>query len=164
MPSVTVTEEQFEMSLPLACAWAEEQERMILRDGVPLSTAQITDAKSVGVAHPERVRLLKVAGIPAPEQPALRAAAEATGLISPLTAGLTLRHGIFIRSDCWGNRQLLVHELVHTSQYERLGGIQPFLHQYLHECITIGYPAAPLEQEAITTTARVCAARVTNSR
>jgi hypothetical protein len=45
---------------------------------------------------------------------------------------------------------------VHTLQYERLGGFQEFLRQYLYECITIGYPAAPLEQEAISTTARLC--------
>ena len=32
--------------------------------------------------------------------------------------------------------------------YERFGGFRPFLDQYLHECITIGYPGAPLEQEA----------------
>jgi hypothetical protein len=42
---------------------------------------------------------------------------------------------------------------VHTAQYERLGGIEPFLRQYLRECLTIGYPEAPLEQEAIATIA-----------
>lgn len=144
------------MLLPLACAWAEEQERAILRDGVPLTPAQNADARKIGVAHPERVRLLSVSDVPIPEHPALRAAAEATQLISPLTAGLTLRHGIFIRADCWGERRLVFHELVHTLQYERLGGFQQFLQQYLYECITIGYPAAPLEQEAVTTTARLC--------
>ncbi len=142
------------MLLPLACEWAEKQERIILRDGLPLSLTQTTDAKSVGVTHPERVRLLRVARIPIPGHPALRAAA--TQLISPRTAGLTLRYGIFIRSDCWCDRRLVVHELVHTFQYERLGGFQQFLEQYLYECITIGYPAAPMEQEAVTTTARLC--------
>ncbi len=82
----------------------------------------------------------------------LRAAAEATQLISPSTAGLTVRYGIFIRADCWGDRGLVFHELVHTLQYERLGGFEPFLRQYLHECLTIGYPAAPMEQEAVTKT------------
>ena len=51
---------------------------------------------------------------------------------------------------------MVVHELVHTFQYERLGSVEAFLAQYLQECLTIGYPAAPLEQEAILTTARVC--------
>ena len=49
-----------------------------------------------------------------------------------------------------------MHELVHTSQYERLGGFEAFLKQYLYECITIGYPAAPLEQEAILMAEELC--------
>jgi hypothetical protein len=152
-----ITQEQFRLLLPLACSWAEEQERVILRDGVPLSPVEVADARSIGVSHPEKVRLLKVTRIPMPEHPALRAAAEATRLISSDTAGLTLRYGIFIRADCWGVRPLVFHELVHTSQYERLGGFQQFLEQYLSECISIGYPAAPMELEAVTKTARFCA-------
>lgn len=151
-----ITAGQFEILLPLACAWAEQQEAIILRDGVPLSPGGINDAERIGVVHPARVRLLSVPGVPLPEHPALRAAAEATGLISPLTVGLTVRYGIFIREDCRDQRRLVVHELVHTAQYERLGGIQPFLRQYLRECLTVGYPAAPLEQEAERTTARLC--------
>ena len=151
-----ITQEQFKILLPLACTWAEEQEGIILRDGALLSPAQIADAKTIGVVHLERVRLLRVPSIPMPVHPVLRAAADATKLISPDTAGLTLRYGIFIRSDYWGARPLVFHELVHTSQYERLGGFQQFLQQYLYECITIGYPAAPMEQEAVTTTARLC--------
>jgi hypothetical protein len=151
-----ITQEQFKMLLPLACTWAEEQERIILRDGVPLSPAQTIDAVKIGVTHPETVRLLKVARVPIPGHPALRTAADATQLISPRTGGLTLRYGIFIRADCWGDRRLVFHELVHTLQYERLGGFQQFLQQYLYECITIGYPAAPMEQEAVTTTTKLC--------
>jgi hypothetical protein len=151
-----ITPEQFRLLLPLACAWAEEQERIILHEGVALSPAEIADARIIGVAQPEKVRLLKVGRVPIPEHPALRAAAEATQLISTRTGGLTLRYGIFIRADCWGDRQLVFHELVHTLQYERLGGFQQFLGRYLQECITIGYPAAPMEQEALMTTERLC--------
>jgi hypothetical protein len=151
-----LTTEQFQALLPLACAWVEQQEQIILRDGVPLTPAQLTDARKIGVVHPEKVRLLAVPTVPRPEHPTLRAAADATQLISPYTAGLTLRYGIFIRVDCWGDRRLVFHELVHTAQYERLGGVQSFLRQYLFECLTIGYPAAPLEQEAILKTAEMC--------
>ncbi len=100
-----ITPEQFAILLPLACVCAEEQERIILRDGVALATAQIGDAKRVGITHPERVRLRVVDQILMPTNPVLRAAAEMTGLISPLTAGSTLRYGIFIRSDFWGERR-----------------------------------------------------------
>jgi hypothetical protein len=145
--------QQFETLLPLACVWAEEQERFILREGSCLSATQNADAESIGIAYPDRVRLLSVHAIPLPDDPALREAAMATQLITPNTAGLTLRYGIFIRSDYWGDRALVFHELVHTWQYERLGGFEPFLRQYLHECITIGYPASPMEQEAVNMTA-----------
>ncbi len=142
--------------VPLACLWAEQQEQHILKHGVGLTPDEVVDAKLIGVAAPARVRLLRVDQIPVPEHPALRAAAEATGLILPLTAGLTLRYGIFIRSDCWERRRLVVHELAHVAQYERLGGMRPFLQRYLWECLTIGYPAAPMEQEAIATERRLC--------
>ena len=152
----SISPEQFEQLLPLACAWAAEQERHILATGEVLSESQLCDARLVGIAHPERVRLLHVPEISPPAHPALSQAAEAALLISPLTGGLTLRYGIFIRSDCRGNRPLVVHELCHTLQYERMGGFEAFLRQYLSECLTIGYPEAPMEQEAIERTARIC--------
>lgn len=77
-------------------------------------------------------------------------------LITPNTCGLSLRYGILIRDDHWNNRETLVHELVHTSQYERLGGHQQFLGEYLTECFNHGYPNAPLEQEAINRARIVC--------
>jgi len=155
----TISPAQFQVLLPLACGWAEQQEQRILEQGVSLAADQVADAEIIGVADPARVRLLRVDQIPVPEHPTLRAAAEATSLISPLTAGLTLRYGIFIRADCWGQRRLVAHELAHTAQYERLGGFQPFLQRYLWECLTIGYPDAPMEQEAVATERRLCAQR-----
>jgi hypothetical protein len=151
-----ITPEQFELLLPLACQWAAAQEQRICSHGQALSDAQLADARLAGVAEPERVWLLYVPEIPIPEHPALRAAADATQLISPLTGGLTLRYGIFIRSDCRFNRAMVVHELGHTAQYERLGGFESFLRQYLSQCLTIGYPEAPMEQEVISLTARIC--------
>src|SRR5690242_18979314 len=99
-----INPEQLEALLPLACAWAQDQERLILQEGVPLSPSQISDATNVGMLHPDKVMLKNVGEIPLPHHPALKQAAEATGLISPLTAGLTLRYGIFIRADHWGVR------------------------------------------------------------
>ena len=154
--SGAITPDQLQQLLPLACEWASAQEVQILAAGEPLSARQLDDARLAGVAAPERVRILHVAKIPAPEHPLLREAAELTGLISPLTGGMALRYGIFIRADCRGQRALLVHELGHTAQYERLGGLQPFLELYLLECVTIGYPEAPLEQEVVELTARIC--------
>jgi len=137
-----------EQLIPLACRWVEEQERIILTQGVRLNEGQLDIVRDIGIREPERVRLQSVPQIPFPEDPILQAAAETAGLISLLTAGLTVGHGIYIRSDHWGDRRLLVHELAHVAQYERLGGIEPFLRRYLTECLTIGYPNGELEQEA----------------
>ena len=148
---------QFEMLLPLAVTWGTEQEQRIVCDGLPLSEKEIHDARAIGVQNPNHVRLLQVEAIPRPSQPQLKAACDAIDFLTPATRGLTLGYGIFIRSDCWGDRLLIVHELAHVAQYERLGGILPFLRRYLFECLTTGYSAAPLELEAIAVTARVCA-------
>ena len=121
----------------------------MLRTGVPLLEQELADARAIGVAEPERVRLVQLDRVPFPTDPMLKAAATAIQFLTPKTCGLTLRYGIFVRSDCWRDRRLIAHELVHVMQYERLGGFLPFLRQYLFQCLTIGYPEAPLEQEAI---------------
>jgi len=147
---------QFANLIPKAVLEAKEQEQKILMNGTPLSDSQIEDAKIIPVKYPERVRLLRVNQIPLPEDPELKFAAQAIQFIIPNTRGLTLQYGIFVKNDYWNNRELIVHELIHTSQYERLGGIQQFLNQYLTECIQFGYPQAPLEQEAIKKSELIC--------
>jgi hypothetical protein len=127
-----------------------------LHNGVPLSEKETGDARAIGVRSPDRVRLLQVEKIPRPSQPQLRAACDAIDFLTLATRGLTLGYGIVIRSDCWEDRPLVVHELAHVAQYERLGGILPFLRKYLFECLTMGYAASPLELEAIAAGARVC--------
>jgi hypothetical protein len=148
---------QFKTLLPLAADWAARLEGRILQQGVPLSEDELVAARAIGVREPERVRLLQLRSVPVLTHPMLKAAAAAIQFLTPATQGLTLQYGIFVRSDRWRDRALIVHELVHTAQYERLGGILPFLRQYLFECITIGYPKGPLEQEAIAVAARICA-------
>ena len=51
---------------------------------------------------------------------------------------------------------IIVHELVHTMQCERLGGLYAFLKQCLWECIEIGYPQARMEQEAVRIASEIC--------
>ena len=153
---ITISAEQFENILPLAVEWAEAKEKVILEHGTALSQQYIQDAKSVGVQHPERVRIYAVPQIPIPKHPVLKAAAEATQFISPATIGIALRYGIFLHNDYSNDRSTIVHELVHTMQCERSGGFYPFLKEYLWQCIAIGYPQAPLEQEAVEIAGKVC--------
>src|SRR5712671_887735 len=97
----------FEILLPLAVKWATAVEKRILREGVPLSEQEMTDARAIGVRTPERVRLLALKRAPVPSDLTLRAAAAAIQFLTPTTCGLALRYGIFIRSDCWGERGLV---------------------------------------------------------
>jgi len=139
---------QFPMLFPLALRWAAEQEQQILAEGVALTPEELNDAAAVGVHAADKVKLLPVSVIPRPSRPQLRAACDAINFLTEATRGLTLGYGILVREDCWRDRTLIAHELVHVAQYERLGGIEPFLRQYLSECLTVGYENSPLEQEA----------------
>lgn len=133
--------------LPLVHFWAKRHERDILRHGSRLSMQQLEDAARVGVQEPDRVRVLFVEKVP-PHMPRfLRKIAARLGVGPPTTAGMALGHGIYVRADQSGRRDLLVHELVHTAQYERLG-FRRFLLQYLGECLADGYPSGKLEAEA----------------
>lgn len=127
--------------IPKAVMWVQQQEQEIIKTGIPLSDSQLRDVNLVPVKQPEKVRLLRVPQIPLPDDAELSFAAQAINLITPTTLGLSLRYGILIRTDHWNNRELVVHELVHTSQYERLGGHQQFLTQYLIKCLQYQYPA-----------------------
>lgn len=138
-----------ELLLPFACWWAGRWEVRILREGVPLDRDERQTADRIGVAHPGRIRLLRVDRVPLPVNPIFQRASERLGILSGQTAGMSLRYGIFVRAEHWGSRCLVIHEMVHTAQYERLGGIRPFLRAYLSECIDPGYPLGPLEQEAM---------------
>jgi hypothetical protein len=141
--------------VPLAASWVRMREKEILAHGVPLSEEEMADALAIGVQRPERVRLQCVESIPTFEHRLLRPLAMVVDQFFVHTAGLTLNHGIFIRADHWRDRRLVAHELVHVAQYERFGGIRPFLKAYFRECLVPGYPLGSLEQEAIQTAARL---------
>jgi len=152
-----IAPDEFEKLLPAAQAWMEDQEQIVLQSGIALTESQLADARVIGVLHPERVRLLRVVEIPIPPDPALAEAVISAGFISPVTAGLAVRYGIFIRDACWDQRHILVHLLVHVMQYERLGGFAGFLRPYLFECmIPPGYPYGPMEREALVMSVKLC--------
>jgi hypothetical protein len=96
---IQILPEQFENILLLAVKWAEAKEKVILTHGTALSAQYMLDAKSAGLKYPERVRVYQVPQIPIPKHPILRAAAEATQLISPATIGISLGYGIFIHNN-----------------------------------------------------------------
>lgn len=142
--------------VPVAAVWVERQQRRILAEGLPLSPAQLTDARALGVSQPERVRVLALPRIPLPGHQWVRRLGLWTGTLSTETIGMAMGQGIFLRTPFQHDRRLLAHELTHIRQYERLGGIRPFLRQYLWECLVDGYYSAPLEVEANTAANTLC--------
>lgn len=144
------------MLINLACEWARGQQDYILQNGVPLSESQMNDARLAGVSCPEKVRLLGVEKIPWPEDPTLESIGRQTGFITDDTQGLALGYGIFMQSGSARARKLVVHELVHVAQCERLGGIEQYLQRYIEDRFSYGYLDAPMEEEAAETAARIC--------
>ena len=140
---------QYICLLPFATRWAKAQEARILAGGQPLGARALADARAAGVLHPERIRILLVDSIEGPTSKYLKRAADASGLFSPAVQGIAFRYGLMIRRDCYPDRQLVAHECVHTAQVERCGGLLSYLYKYLRECLVIGYPNGPLEQEAL---------------
>jgi hypothetical protein len=138
-----------------ACEWAQSQFELITRDGASLTEPELDLARRVGVQQPETVRILQVASIPLPTDPALRQAGILAGLFTPETAGLTLSYGIFIRRDCRGDQRLVAHELRHSAQYEAYGSIPSYLAVYLQQVVDVGYKNAPFEIDAVEAAANV---------
>ena len=129
-----------EIILPFAAAWVKYGEKHAQKFGRPLNPKEIENVKLVGTLHPERIRILEVNSIFPWER-------------KRFTKGISYRYGIQLRNDCHQELGLIVHEAVHTAQYERLGGIRPFRRDYLLECLIEGYPNGPLETVAIEKTA-----------
>lgn len=140
----------FPALLEKAIDWVSDLEAHVLEEGVELTPDQLIDARLAGVSQPARIRLLVSRRMPMPEDSLLAEANRQVRLVSPDAGGLTVGYGIILRAGYEHQRRLLVHELVHVGQYERLGGLDGFVRQYLVEITSQGYDNAPLEREAET--------------
>ena len=150
--------ETFKHLLPLAYDWARKEEDFILAHGSPLGERAAADAAHAGVQDPGRVRVLVVDRIPLPEHPALAEASAQTHVITDASRAVAIGYGIIVRADAWGDRELLVHQLVHVAQCERCGSLEAYVRQYLsdrRECrdFTIG----SFEDEARRRAREICA-------
>lgn len=125
--------ELFDELSPRALQWAKAQEEYIRANGSPLSPASTVDAGRAGVQHPECVRVLVVDRIPLPDEPALAEASRRAQIITDASRAVAIGYGIVVRADCWGDRELLIHQLVHVAQCERHGGVEAFAQRYLSD-------------------------------
>jgi hypothetical protein len=110
------------------------------------------------VQEPERVRVLVVDRIPLPANEELAEASRLSGIITDASGGVAIGFGIMIRADHWGDRELLLHQLVHVAQCERAGGLQRFVAEYLSDRQTApGFTVGTIEEEARRTAREICA-------
>jgi hypothetical protein len=130
---------------PATARWAADQERQILAEGQALDGEGLAFARELEIAEPENIRVLEVKSVPLPAPRPLVKLATRWGIPVFEPAGMALGRGIYLLD---GHSRILRHELVHVAQYERLGGIEPFMRQYLTECLVHGYLDSPLEVEA----------------
>jgi hypothetical protein len=131
-------------ALPWGTKWARKQESIILEEGRPLSEWETMWATDVGVAKPEAVRILPVPRIPTPGSWFTRL----LRIFSEGPTGMAVNYGIYLEASQATNPSLLVHELTHVAQFERLGGIENFLREYLTQCVRDGYWESEMELEA----------------
>lgn len=135
-------------SLPLGVRWIRRQEAAILREGRPLQDWERSWAEEVGVRRPEEIRILPVPRVPTPGLAITRLLHRLFGFLFESPTGMAVNYGIYLEASQATNPSLLVHELTHVAQFERLGGVGPFLKEYLTQCVRDGYWDSDLEQEA----------------
>ena len=149
----------FPALLEKAIDWASDLEAQILESGRELASNESIDARLAGVKEPARIRLLAVPLLPLPEDESLLAANRQIGLVTPDGAGLAIGYAVLIREEFQRDRRSLVHEFVHVAQYERIGGVDPFLREYLTEVARAGYQESALEKEAVRRTLAIVGER-----
>jgi hypothetical protein len=128
-----IDQQKFEQLVPLAYQWAKQQEDLVLAHGFPLTARLLDDARLAGVRDCSKIRVLIVNRIPLPDQPELAEATRNAGIITNETRCVAFGHAIIIRDDCWGDRELLLHNLIHLAQCEESGGLEPWIHRYLSD-------------------------------
>ena len=153
-----IDQEHLQHLTSLAVQWAENQEALILKYGGPLRPAQIADALRVNVQDVERIRLLVVDRIPLPDDAEIAEIARRSQIMTEASRCVTVGHGIIIRADCWQDRELLAHALVHVAQCERSGGLGSFVAEYLADRRTCAdFSVGSLEDEARQLAREICA-------
>lgn len=132
---------------PAAIKFAQENERIVLQQGVPLNPYQRRIAARAGVKNLDKVRILYTNEFPQPKDPQLARAARRLAYTIPDMTAYSYGYGVRIRTDQKLNISLLAHEMVHVRQAEEMG-LAAHTREYLLQVFIYGYYVAPLEEEA----------------
>lgn len=147
-PTVWLAKSKLKPLLPEAVAWYRQIEQDYHDQGRPLNKIEQQIARQLGVKNPTQVRIVVLDEFPFPDKDSvLYKVGLKYGLVSSNIAGRTHGNTILLKPDYQDNARIIRHELVHTAQVDRMGHYN-FLQQYFIEMATVGYDAAPLEQEA----------------
>lgn len=128
--------------------WASATVKLYQRDSRTLTESETKIALDVGVANPEKIRVIEIKHIPEPEINMLVELRMQNGFRFSHTAGLSLGYLVFIKNGLKSDH-LLAHEFRHVCQFEEIGSQEKMIERYLQEIIKFGYQNAPLEIDAI---------------
>ena len=151
--------ETFEHLLPLAYEWAKALEELVLSRGAQLGPRHAVDAQLARIKDISRVRVLVVDRIPPPENRELALAARRLGIISEDTRCMGFGYALVVRADAWNDRELILHNLFHIAQCERVGGLEPWVRRYLNDRTSCAdFTIGSLEEEARGLAREICSA------
>lgn len=136
------------ISMPFAVWWLTRNEKIALRLGRPLNHEELLWAEQLEILRPDKIRILNVSRMPSPVPLFIEKFMQRRGFPVGNAAGMCMRYGIYVVEKYAHKKSLIAHELVHTHQFERLGGTWTFLRTYLYQTLSMGYINAPLENEA----------------
>lgn len=142
--------DKFIKIFPAVCEWVEQQENDIFSKGRHLTLNETEIAKRIGIKNYDVTKVNESDLVPQPKNKIILEMGEQFGLLDKeRTKGICFRYGIFINKNATNKNLILIHELIHTLQYEKFGSVEKFLYQYIKECIELGCESSPLELEAV---------------
>jgi hypothetical protein len=142
--------DKFIKIFPAVCEWIEQQENDIISKGRQLTLNETEIAKRIGIKNYDVIKVIESDLVPQPKNKIILEMGLELGLLNKeRTNGICYRYGIFINKNATNKNLILIHELIHTLQYEKFGSLEKFLYQYIKECIELGYESSPLELEAV---------------
>lgn len=142
--------DKFIKIFPAVCQWIEQQENDIISKGRQLTLNETEIAKRIGIKNYDVIKVNESDLVPQPKNKIILEMGLELGLLNKeRTNGICYRYGIFINKNATNKNLILIHELIHTLQYEKFGSVEKFLYQYVKECIELGYESSPLELEAV---------------
>jgi hypothetical protein len=134
--------------IPKVVHWIEEMENFIQSNGRFLNEDELTFAKKIGILNYDIIKVWESNEVPKPKNAMIQYLGNEIGFFSSNTNGISFRYGIFLHSELKYTKDVLLHELIHTLQYERFGSIEKFILCYLDDVLINGYENSVLEKEA----------------